>query len=163
MIKIGSTRLVLLSDTKAIKIARIRPIGTIFKIISITLSRKSRNRFKVKYDKNISRGLVKYLFAGIDANRLEFSTWENWQSDKLAPVIGIYLYGLVVIQKRLQSISVIDLEYKHPFPELAKVEKIEMNTPCQYGADQNGIIYLLDYGSKLTTQAIRTILDQEIR
>lgn len=95
----GHTRFVFLVGPYAIKVARIRPLRPFIRLFQVFKTGNVEEELK-KYDKKATRGGIKYLLAGVVANRTEYRLYKKFQSEHLAPTLYMFLWGAVNVQMR---------------------------------------------------------------
>jgi len=106
----GTTRIVLLTKNWAIKIPRIRPVRPVVRLVQLLMCGQVKRQLRT-YHPNAIGGVLKYLTAGLRANRI----------DVLASRLGCrdvvyaeqYLGGLIVLQLRGDEVSVEEAK-SHP-------------------------------------------------
>lgn len=95
----GSTRIVFLFSDKAYKIARFRVFRPLMRFFQHCINGQVTQRL-ARFDPVPRRAVCKYLFSGIIANREEYYISQKYHEAGLARVLGIYFFGLVVVQER---------------------------------------------------------------
>ncbi len=148
----GGTRIVLVCSSFVIKIPRFKILRAIRQLFVHTTNKQVKKRLQ-KFDENVIRAGLKYIFAGLIANRLEcYYSKKHPTSKSIMPVRG-YLYGLIVVQPRGEVlpknhprwIKTMLFLHKNGFKETESSEAFNF---CLF----KGTMRLLDYG-KLTTLA----------
>ncbi len=127
MIKHGDSRLVLLVGPRAFKIAKIRPWHCVRQIavyIRKHLFKKIPAAEAILPLGFKRRSLLsktwRCLMEGVYANRQEAAYWNETSDPRVAPVIGSYLRGWIIIQPRGEAASKKDLETYSPFKSVAR-------------------------------------------
>lgn len=141
-LRIGGTRLVLVTENRAYKIARFRPLKPIVKIVMSVLNKKEFIRLYEKHGDSKFKVIIKSLLAGLLANRAEWRKWSDGHSNDFNPVLKIWLGGLVICQPRARRVTEQDI-LKSPLRHWY-VEDEELSRPDQYGR-LAGQIVLVDY------------------
>ena len=148
----GCTRIVFLTEQYAIKVARIRPFRPLIRLLEILRKKESIRANLEKHDKKPVKGGIKYLLAGIRANRNEYYLYNKYKSSLLAPTLHMFAWGLVNIQVRGSSLekSELHLAEKHPLwgRPTRKYEEF-----CSFGAN----CCLVDYGRQELEEHIALI------
>lgn len=98
----GCTRWVILTNRYAVKIARFRPIRPFIRLWELLQEKQVRKNLE-KHHSNPLLGAVKYLAAGIVANRREYLLYKKHGNDLLAPTLFTICW-LVNIQQRGEPI-----------------------------------------------------------
>lgn len=150
--KRGNTRWVVLTKNRAIKFARFfRPLGP--------LAHVSRNLFqggisrlleKINADRNggpSAIGKINFFLGccfppGIASNRREHELYSSHPELPIAPVLAMYLGGLVLVMERGQPVA---SEEERVYIDLAQemyTEALEPRHLCRFGAS----IKTVDYG-----------------
>jgi hypothetical protein len=160
-IKIGKTRIVFLVGNFAVKIAKPRLLRLIFRLLFFPFtSKKSRQNYYETYGANFFSSSGKYLLLGFYANLNEFRYWKKYQDPYVIPVLGKYLLGWFIIQKR--GIDVSNKNFVSPLKKFDQNLSPETVGFWQYCYFQ-GKILLVDYGNISTikdlikTRHLRTI------
>jgi hypothetical protein len=154
----GSTRFVLLTEHAAYKLARIRVLIFLGRLLFVLpFSRQGREHFLLKYGPGWIRALATDLFAGIFANYREFKYWEECRDERVIPTLKLLLGGLIVVQPRglplpvsLRSESgksaIVPWDLMH----------VEMRKDCQFAIDpETGRVVLIDYGNATIVKRLR--------
>ena len=105
----GKTRIVILTDKYAFKIARfrfIRPFVRLFELLILGGVRE--NVVRHSHKKVFWRGALNYLFYGVAANLREYKRYKKYGDDSLLVPTLFTLFGLVNVQMR--GYPVVDLE-----------------------------------------------------
>lgn len=142
----GSTRCVILVGQYAIKIARFRPLRPFIKLFESIQKKQVRGNLE-KHHRNPLLAVIKYLLAGIVANRTEYRLYKKYKSELLVPTV-FTIFWLVNIQRRGEPVA--DEKVKsHYLWNLFK----EMETPVALDILQakqfcfmGGCVRLADYG-----------------
>lgn len=148
----GGTRWVILTDLYAIKIARFRPIRLVIRFLQLLLKGEVRENLQ-KHDENLTKAVLKYVGAGILANRTESRLYKHYgrTNDLLIPtlfticwLVNVQLRGKIpkeedILRHRLWNVLVGD-----SFVEVA-AELRRPNQFCIIGSR----VYLADYGMEL--------------
>ena len=133
-IKSGSTRFVLLAGNSAIKIARVRPLRFLARALIMCFSKMRRHHFFEKYGATFFKAMRNDIFAGITANRNEYSYYIESSDSRVMPVIRQFLCCCVIVQVRGTDISFSELENETPLNEkfVAGDELYEVWEPNQF-------------------------------
>lgn len=144
---LGCTRVVFLTECWAIKIFRPRPLRCAFRFLQ-SLVRGSIRRDLHKYDVNLAKGGMRYVFAGIVANRAEAHLYKLYgQGDyPLAPTIASLCGGVINVQVRGDSAICEDVRRSSWWSLLVDTPlEEEVLHPWQF-CNIGGVTYLADYG-----------------
>ena len=146
----GKTRIVLLVGKRAIKIARIRPISTLLRLLTLPFSSAAREKFFEKYGAGFFSATLHYLFVGIVANRNEYALYQAKKDSRVAPTLALHLGGLVAVQVRGAAISQGELKELSPFnfTGLPQSICIQLENPNQYCYIPSHGVVLVDYGDR---------------
>ena len=151
-IYVGTTRIVVCVGERAYKIARFRPIRPLVRAVQLLYRREVDERMQLYDQSSKTRAVLKYLLAGVYANRTESSISSVYGSEQLSPVRKQLAYGLVVVQDRGIPIPAITGELKnHPFWEMMIEEKKgdQKEALTQFAFfPQQKMIKLVDYGTQ---------------
>ena len=139
----GCTRWVILTNRYAIKFARFRPIRPFVQLFKLLL-KKEVVKSLGKYDANPIRGGLKYLLAGIVANRAEYRIYKRYPSDLLVPTL-VSIYGLVNIQRRGEPAAEEEVR-SHYLWHLLKNTSIVEDLPYKQFCKIDSRVCLADYG-----------------
>lgn len=146
-IRIGGTRIVLLTQRYAYKIARVRPLKLFIRLIKIQSFKSSKDRFEEIYGKRLFEAGCQYLFVGYFANKREASY--KILDDRVVSATPSFLHWWIVVQKRVDPIG------NEPCPEWAPIEGARF--PRDYGI-LSGKVVLVDLGDPRTTLALKNSL-----
>jgi len=148
----GTTRFVILVGTVAIKFARLRPFRALYRLAKHQMNGEVRVKL-VKFDGRPFIGGIKYIFAGIIANRNEYRLWHTSPRYFLMPTLYSFGGGLVNVQELGKSISQEELDVSHPFQEILAGMPPEfvydMTRSANFCRYKNRTC-LVDYGSEET-------------
>ncbi len=97
--KVGGTRFVILYRNRAYKIARFRLFRNFFQLIRHLCSGQVKQRL-ARFDPVPGKAVLRYVFGGVLANREEWYIARKYASEEMAGVIGLHLFGLVLVQER---------------------------------------------------------------
>lgn len=139
----GYTRIVLLTEAHAYKIARIRPLKLVLKLFAIICLPTHFYALHEKYDFRTSVALWKYLWAGWYANRAEVRLWRETRSQVYMPVLTQFLGGLIIVQPRARPVTFVDIQRSDLSRFLLSGDS-ELTAVHQYG-HYAGSVRLLDY------------------
>tara|TARA_B100000508_G_scaffold113034_1_gene91526 strand:- start:93 stop:563 length:471 start_codon:yes stop_codon:yes gene_type:complete len=140
-IKLGCTRLVVLSDGYAYKIARIRPLKVLLKLLAISVLTRQCWDLQNRYHHDVLIALWRYLFAGWYANQAELQHWQCTRDERCVPVVGSFLGGLVIVQARADPVTMYEVQNSSVGFCLTKTE---LAKPHQYGWFE-GKVRIVDY------------------
>lgn len=141
-LRLGGTRIVLVTENRAYKLARFRPLKTFFKIVTSVLVKKEFVRLYEKHRSSKFSIIIKSLLAGMLANRAEWRKWQESQSDEFVPVLDMWLLGLVIVQPRARRVTtedVLESPLRHWYEEDEEFSRSE-----QYGSI-DGKVLIVDY------------------
>jgi len=142
----GLSRIVFLYKDKAIKVTWIN----FPKLIKVFKNRK-RN-----VDKNIFIDIFKIIWRILLANRREYLYFKKHSNEKfLLPINKVFLFGFITVQPKAEVCHLLDLKWQQLLQKFRK-EKIhdsDLLTPENF-CTHNGILKLLDYGSKRTQEEL---------
>lgn len=130
----GATRIVLLIGPYAIKMPRPRPLRPFVRLIQLLGNRQVSIQLRT-YDENRIVGALKYLLAGLRANRREFQIAQKGLCEQyqLCPVVRQIGWGLIIIQKRGEPLpSGMDLSSHPLWSEMVAEAKGEDAARKQY-------------------------------
>lgn len=150
----GWTRFVILTETRAIKIARIRLLHILIQLFRKCREGTVRTKLLKHGDSVISGGwrlfVRNYLLVGVIVNRQEARLWRERGQDIFVPTLRSYAWGLVNIQPRGEVVTAPELEREHPFRPLLSLAPLDvaedMSHPWNFARYQ-GKVCLIDYGS----------------
>lgn len=150
----GTTRAVLLTAGYAIKIARVRPVWSVMRLLKYLITGEARTRL-VKHHQNPIIAGIRYLLIGFITNRQEARLWRKFgEKAPFVPTLGSYFMGFINIQPRGEKVWTLEVYYRHPFrellvstvPEHVRADMTKGENFCRYG----GKILLCDYGADHT-------------
>lgn len=132
----GATRVVIITDSYAIKLARCTPLHIFIGVLR-SLYKKIKqgetiplDSHRVALHRNMLFKQVRYsVVRGIRANQAEASYWFATKNDECVPVVAVLFGGLVLIQKRAEPVTVERIlcsrvsEYFLTDPELGRAEQ----------------------------------------
>ena len=151
----GTTRFVILTSKYAIKIARPRPIHALVRLVQ-TFQQKKAKRELDKYSSNWLVAGLKYLAAGVVANRNEYRLYQKYGDQFLVPTISLFLGGVINVQLRGRTAALTDA-YRHPLWHMAISGYIgEYLHPEQYCVIGTKV-YLVDYGQNSFETILRAL------
>lgn len=145
-VRCGTTRLVILAGNRAYKIARFRPIRPLIRLFQLMKVGGVRSQLET-YGQNLTRGGINYLLAGLLANRVEYQLSKEYPDALISPVVALYLWGVMIIQDRGETVSIADKAVKsHPLWAVMLAEKGSETAACSQFARFVGKVLLVDYG-----------------
>jgi hypothetical protein len=156
----GNTRFVVLTKTKAYKIARIRPVAFLGRIFMLCLnSTEKRKKFTQKYG-SFPLCVWKYVMAGMYANLNECIYSSSFCDDRRVMHTQRLYHGLIVVQDRGTPVTDKELQEENPFyPVLPVCVGTEGSQTFlqtrQFVRNENGSIVLVDYGYQQTCSVLR--------
>ncbi len=159
LILCGGTRIVVLWGDKAFKIARLRPVRLLLRMLLFPFqSASKRARFYNRYG-HIPKGLVNYVVWGLMANRNEFEYWNQTHDSRVMPVTSRFIGYLVIVQTRGEPVSDSELHDSHPLGTISR----EFRPTVRYGlrhqfAKRRGRVFLVDYGETDTCSSLKVTL-----
>lgn len=156
-IALGSTRLVLLTKDKAIKIGRLRPLRLISRIFVLPFSQRRRERFFEKYGSTLWRAVLNDLCAGLYANRGEYEYYQKSQDPRVIPTLRSIFHGWIVVQTRGEAVSETEMRtWRYTREERYALDR-ELAKAVQFCRHpQSGRIVLVDYGRPETRAFLTT-------
>lgn len=141
----GGTRWVILTDKYAFKIARFRPFGQFVRFLDAMRKRELAKSLS-KHDANVIWAALKYLLAGMVANRNEHRLYRSHPCDLLAPTLTT-IFWLVNIQVRGQPVTETDISQTYLFAVLQDTPSAGVLQDTQF-CRINGHVCLADYGGE---------------
>jgi hypothetical protein len=153
MIYTGSTRYVVCIGPYAVKIARIKILYWILRVMKWTESTGGITQKVVSTPGHKKWAALKHLFAGVTANLEEIRFWQSHKHLPLAPTL-LSLFGFVNIQRRGTVIAPHELS-SCPFREHADNfdAGVDLNRVENFGWISNRI-HLIDYGYDVVNRVI---------
>ena len=150
----GCTRLVILTETVAIKIALpFRPFAPFGIILRAFLKGELRGKLK-KYNGNLIRLAVRVAtIAGIDANRREIRLSREHPEYPIAPVLRSYLWGFVIVMVRGEPIEELSEPWGGKISLPAHLQESDLfyhRNTCHI----EGKFYFIDYGSPTADEVL---------
>lgn len=140
----GATRFVIITERYAIKIARIRLLRPLTRIVRHLFGDTIKSSL-LTYDRKMAIGCATYLIPGIVANRAEARLYRKYRSDQLAPTLFTFFW-LVNVQRVGTPVSADYVEQSPFFAALRHDPKFEdVLQPWQYCVI-DGRPCLADYG-----------------
>jgi len=151
----GATRLVILTKNHAIKIARIRPLGVAMMAVRAFLQ-PHRMRTAVKDSKLEALPLWRrYLWlafyigvGGVLANRQEVRLYRDYPELPLAPVVGSYLWGFIIVMLRGEPTT-----QEEALPLCNQYDHMDLDLPRHIFKFSDGLRYV-DYGHPKVPEAL---------
>jgi len=151
----GRTRIVVLVGAYAFKIARIRLLSVIGRLLLLPFQRRKKKAlFVIRYGA-FPIGIWNYIFMGFKANKNEYQYWLNTNDPRVVPVIGMFLSNFILIQKRGHCLDKDLLDKIHPFKGIPENLRngVRLHEAHQYVFIQ-GRVLLADYGECDTIKAL---------
>ena len=142
----GATRWVILTERYAIKIARFRPVRPFVKLFESLLQKQVKENLE-KHHSNHFLAVIKYLVAGMVANRTEYRLYKKHGSDLLAPTLYSFCW-IVNIQRRGEVATESDIKAHYFwkfFSGMTTLLAADMLQQKQYCLI-DGKVHLADYG-----------------
>lgn len=138
----GTTRWVLLIGPYAIKVARFRPLRPFIKLFTALQKQEVRQSLH-KHDKSMIRAALKYLFAGIYANRIEHHLYRKYKSDHLIPTLFTICW---IVNVQVRGDPITDVDVGTPlFKKMRVGPNDDLMDPRQW-CSLKGTMKLVDYG-----------------
>jgi len=147
---VGKTRIVILTNLYAIKIARFSPARPFIRLAELVLRGGGVRENVVRHspNKDFFKGAINYLFYGVVANLREYRMYKTYaHTGFLAPTVFTF-FGLVNIQIRGEAVKDKDL---HLFPlapilgaDIAGAETMRSDQFCLI----DSCLHLADYGNQ---------------
>jgi hypothetical protein len=152
-IKKGATRIVLLCNNVAIKIARPRIFGYIFRMLFLPFASKRNKENYYKTYGSPLKSWSKYILYGFQANYTEhtYSTKYKDIDPDIVPIHSVYLRGWIIVQKMGLEVSPILFKKRNPFKRIRRRISNESKGIHQY-VFWNNRVCLADYGATETVQ-----------
>lgn len=141
----GATRWVIFTDQYAIKIARFRPIRPFIRLVDAMLKSEVKQGLR-KHHTNPILATIKYLLAGVVANRNEYRLYRRHPSRQLAPTLFTIGYA-VNIQIRGEPATQADVHLSKLFSLLRDTEFAADVLQAKQFCLINGKTCLADYGT----------------
>lgn len=149
MIMWGTTRVVLMipRSTTVIKIVRPRVVRPLLQLVRHMWSGQVQTRLQ-NFHRNPWQGGLRYVLAGIVANRQEWRVSQAYPSAPLAVVTRLYCGGLVIVQARGAAIGVGDIDQvsRHPLWNVMVDETGSPEEALRQFARFGERILLVDFG-----------------
>lgn len=140
----GETRVVIVAGRYAIKIARIRPLRPILRIVLHLFGKKVKQEL-LTFDKKMAKGCIRYVIPGIFANRAEaLHSAKYSESGLIAPTIFSFLW-LVNIQRAGEPATQDDIEKTVLYQRFGSNPDADMQRTQQYCVIGTEVL-LSDYG-----------------
>ncbi len=144
--KQGCTRLVILTETMAIKIALpLRPFLPFFILAREFLTGELRGKLK-KHNGNLIRLAIRIAtIGGIDANRREMRIYREHPEYPIAPILRSYLWGFVIVMVRGEPVENLLSSWGHrsSLPlRLRDSDIFYVANVCRFGTE----LRFVDYG-----------------
>lgn len=157
-VKLGGTRIVLVFQNFVVKIPRINLFIRPAKRVIYHLARNQVKEKLKNYDQNLIKAGIKYVFAGMYANKIEYYySRQHKENNEIVHVRGV-LYYLILIQKRVETIKEDDKKWK-AFIELSLkrgIKDTDLLVARNFGLYENKI-KLIDYGREETITTLNQL------
>lgn len=161
-IRQGATRVVILTGDNAIKIAKIRFLHFLGRVMALIFSRNERKGLVERHGKAPLRGIKNGIFPGRAANLNEYRYYMASKDPRVMPVLKKMLWGLVVIQQKGIPVSPAELAGNYPFQtaekdtcDLARAEQF-----CRRTGDLK--IVLVDFGMESTVEFLQATMSMSV-
>lgn len=151
----GSTRIVVLIGSKAIKIGKIKFLKALARVLVFLtpfFTEKKKDWIK-KYENSFQKAFLATFISGPRANLWEFQYYQSTHDQRVVPTTSLHLWGLIIVQDRGTHVTASELEAEHPIPTHNKKE-FDMELPKQF-CRILGKVLLADYGDQRTLTALR--------
>ncbi len=154
----GTCRYVILIGSSAVKIARIKILRYILRMLLYPF-------LGHKWTLSMREAFVQYMCNGVICNRNEHRYFIATNDCRVMPVRKIWLGGFVIIQERGQAVSYDEL---HQECEIFKMNLARINPDndlsgeSQYARHPNRKIYLIDYGPLIITNILLKTLEHSV-
>jgi hypothetical protein len=141
----GHTRIVVLWGKFAIKVARFHAFRVPVRLVQLLLTKEVEQKLSV-YHEYMPIAIINYFLVGIKANRTEYH-FSQIYTVGLAPTIGMFFWGLVLIQERGVAVKQTDEDLpSHPFWNAMLDEGGSREVAAkQFARFRDGIL-LVDFG-----------------
>lgn len=154
----GRTRFVIFAGDSAVKIARVRPISLVFRLLFLMFQpHRKLVQFREKYG-FFPGCLWNYLIAGFIANRIEFEFWKETSDSRVMPVTGRCIGYLVIFQVRGTAVTAHDLEMDNPFGSLSRDMQLDLQCDLPRNFARLDRPRLVDYGDRRSREVLRQSL-----
>lgn len=108
----GATRIVIITRSHAIKLAKINSLFIVIGVIR-SLYKKIKRGDSISFDAEriamhrsaLTKQVRQSVTRGVRANRAEATYWYATKNEECVPVVAILLGGLVLIQKRAEPVT----------------------------------------------------------
>ncbi len=148
-IKTGSTRIVILTEDHAIKVAKIRILRFLLRLIAMIFSSYQRKRFRKKYGEKFGDAVRSDILYGLLANQNECGYYRTTFDPRVAPITLSLFGGLIVVQRRGATVTRQDIEGL----DYIALHRQELDTPNQFKRFGDKIL-LCDYGHRRTVAVL---------
>ncbi|MDD3531183.1 MAG: hypothetical protein PHV99_01130 [Candidatus Pacebacteria bacterium] len=133
----------------------IRPLVPFYILLRAHSEGMLKQRFK-KYEGSLIKTILETLFGGIIANRREVQISREHPEYPIAPVIGCYVWGFVIVMLRGEPIghpdAMRDLLKEQPLlpPHLQRSDLFNDCNVCTF----DGRVRFVDYGDPLASEVL---------
>jgi hypothetical protein len=140
----GETRFVIITDKYAIKIARIRPLRPLVRIVQHLFGKKVKQEL-LTFDKKMAKGCMRYVLPGIFANRAEWKHSQKYGASGLIVPTLYSFFWVVNIQKAGVAATSHNIGQSLLFALFGTNELADMQGIYQYCVIEEKVL-LADYG-----------------
>lgn len=159
--RMGCTRVVILTETAAIKIAL--PLFSLFMTIWVALGALVRGELSVKlkkYEGNIFRIAVRVLTTGsIDANRREMRIYREHPEYPIAPVLNSYLRGMIIVMQRAEPIKSLPDSWSSQLLFQKRFPQSDVLSTKNIGLI-DGKLCVIDYGNPSADEVLSALFEK---
>lgn len=159
-IKAGCTRVVILTQTSAIKIAL--PFSGPFITLKIVLKALLKGELLAKLKKhsgNLTQLAVRVsTIGGIDSNRREIRISREHPEYPIAPVLRSYLWGIVIVMQRGEPVEELPELWNSQFSLPARFQHTDLFLPNNLGRI-GGKLRFIDYGDSSADEILPLFFD----
>lgn len=162
-VKAGCTRVVILYNTIAIKIALpFRPLAPLFIIFNEIMKGTLRNKLN-KYEGGIFQIVMRVVFTGgVDSNRREIRISQEHPEYPIARVLRSYLGGYIIVMIRGEEIKMSycpwDIDGSLP-KNIRESDLFYPRNSCRIGKKY----YFVDYGDPSAEEILQLLFKTECR
>ncbi len=145
-LKWGGTRIALLFGSKAYKLPRFRLIRPFLQLFRHLKNGEVAQRLE-RFDIRPQHAIIKYILAGLIANREEWYISRTYPSEDKARVFGLYFRGFLLVQERGEHISDTTTVTNHSLWDVMLRHKCgDSVAACAQFANFNGVVKVIDLG-----------------
>ena len=160
-VRYGSTRVVFLFSIYAVKFWRPRPLRPFVRFFQLLQEKEVSSTLR-SYDQRLPIGALKYLLAGVIANRAEYRSFKRFPDAGLAPVTSIWLGGFAIVQLRGEPVTRLTVAVtSHPlWSAIARETNDVTKDALRQFAVFNYRVLVVDYASPIALDRLDTLYGQ---